>query len=419
MNEGSYGEETSTTLIERAMEIRGMGTDSTNSSSITSKQIGKLASPLLAINSSSSLVHISSIPFIGTSSLQLSSTLIDAQNGNLSLIDISFVNISLSPSLFLHISPSTFLLNSSTSGCIFCNIRRSEGNGSMFEITLDEKKKNLTLNTATFTNCTSPVIYINVTTHPTFFERTHLSFISSTENIHILCRDVTDFIATPITQGFSSTSTHANFTGTLDSYSSENDALFTVESTLPSTHTPISASLNHLLFFRETESAVYVFNTLYTHTSEESKEEEVKASGIEITSCGWSDIPCLLWTTTIDHSNSESTLWISDGIHQSESESITFTSSFYITGTSTTIKKYTSLTQSDTSTGHFLLTSSSSSSKSSNADPSFTLRLQCITFTLPSSLTLPLFYVESGILDLILISFLPQAVEGSNVTFID
>ena len=58
---------------------------------------------------------------------------------------------------------------------------------------------------------------------------------------------------------------------------------------------------------------MYVGNTLYNQTSEESHEEEVKASGIEITSCRWSDVPCLLWTTAIDHSNSESTLWMSDG----------------------------------------------------------------------------------------------------------
>ena len=67
-----------------------------DSSTVTSKRIGQSASPLLTINTSSSLVHISSIQFIGTSAGELSSSLIDALNGNLILSEISFVNITLS-----------------------------------------------------------------------------------------------------------------------------------------------------------------------------------------------------------------------------------------------------------------------------------------------------------------------------------
>ena len=392
------------------------GADITSDGELTTtKNVSGTPSPFMIL---SVPVTISRVKFVFTGTDGMNSSFI-ISTSHLTLEGVEFSNILLSNSPLLNVLPTVSTLtlqNSSSLQCHFNNITRESGNGSVFEVEVADKGE-VTLSNAAFTNCTSgengsdvdTSIYLSLKGVPSTFSLTALTFNSNPHNIYIHCLDGTKFLPS------------ATFTGTVDSYESTSDSFYLVEETSRyngEEEEGKSIPLSHFLFPPSSASMSQGYSAPSLVISDDNTT--TLTWGVEIESCGWSDVPCTLIATAYSHlqeikkkkknalndpSSLSITLLSGTSTHTAESSSTTFSQirSLNIAGEKTIVsKEVTSI--GDGVDSVFIIEDS-------------TVTFERINFLIIDTSYIPsVFSLSSGTLNLTSLSLYPQSAATSTST---
>ena len=397
LNEGLHAFEQDATTIQSDLLVTGYSLTQDNEYT-TQKKLSALA-PLLTITSSQAAVTLSFVQFTGTEILL--QPLIDASAGMLILKAVSFSTITLASTSLLKISTTAnyFSMSSDAIPCTFTDIIRNQGSGAVFDIECPSSGC-INICNAQFIRCYSvdPAavtgsVYIYATGKPAKFDLMNLQFSQSAygggsniRNVYISCADATEFLTQPLN---GEVTRLACFTGTIEQYdiSADINTLYEVVETTTSRQ-PLTASLYHFLYDPSndtTQTSVYLSGV---NTQTEQSE------GVEVDSCGWSDVPCLRITTALKHRGSMTVITLTGGKHESEEETITlsYLMTFTGQGIDSTIKTVSDMSGSDAC---FVISDS--------------VTFEKLSFALPSSLSIPLISAASGSLKLTSLSFAPNS----------
>ena len=221
------------------------------------------------------------------------------------------------------------------------------------------------------------------------------TFGSSTQivrNLFISCVDATSFL-TPEKRS-------EMFGGTIDSYDGTKDTgnHFYVSETITS-RKPITTSLYHFIFLPQNPSVIYVAGAT-----------DGKNEGVDVSSCGWKDVPCMHISTAFAHrGSSTTTIKLIGGTHSdAETASTIFednTKQFSVepeTSAQKPTKTVSAFTQTPTPAGLFVIKNGAADC-STSTQPTVTFTSLSFSLSTDSPITLPLFSVQSGLLKLDLV----------------
>ena len=254
----------------------------------------------------------------------------------------------------------------------FNNIIRSTGNGTAINLDLTPASTDdIILSGMTFNSCISSAgyggaLYLNLLSKPnslkidsetvTFLECSagkglgmNMFITASIDVLDLFSKD-----AFPVASTFTETD--------LDLFWIEE-----IDCPTRTTRIPFSISLLYLLFppkDKPTITTAYLANTLYTRGG-----ATVRAGGVDTSTCGWEELPCLTISAAVNNSASLF-LSMSEGTHGAEGESVTLSTDTTILGGAAVAKQVGDLSSVD---AHYIISAE--------------VHFNTISFSLPATLS--------------------------------